>query len=51
MVSGSWLMAQGAWLMPQGSWLKAHGSWPRKIWRGGPGPGGPRGKFSIGHEP
>ena len=48
MAQGSGLMTHGSWLMTHGLWLMAHG---KKIWREGLGPGGPRAKFFIGHEP
>ena len=47
-----------ACLMVHGSWLKAHGSWPREArggsWlmgRGQPGPGDPKARGAMSHEP
>ena len=53
MAHGSRLMAHDSWLMAHDSWLMAHGSWlmAKENLPRGPGPGGPRGKFFIGHEP
>ena len=43
----------GSWFMIHGSSLNARGSRPRKIWRWGPGPGGPSDKniLAVSREP